>query len=101
MPLFSLLRWYSTYQLHILWLFLVNFAKFMPYLDGNPDARFSRDGVNISLVKQLVQCSWLPRVREKSGKLKFFQGQGIVRGFCKLSGKLGNIVKCQGIVREF
>ena len=43
----------------------------------------------------------LPRVREKSWKLKFFQGQGIVREFCKLSGKLGNIVKCQGIVREF
>ena len=43
----------------------------------------------------------LPRVREKSGKLKFFQGQGIVREFCKLSGKLRNIVKCQGIVREF
>ena len=43
----------------------------------------------------------LPRVREKSGKLNFFQGQGIVREFCKLSGKLGNIVKCQGIVREF
>ena len=43
----------------------------------------------------------LPRVREKSGKLKFFQGQGIVREFCKLSGKFGNTVKCQGIVREF
>ena len=27
----------------------------------------------------------LPRVREKSGKLKFFQGQGIVREFSKLS----------------
>ena len=25
----------------------------------------------------------LPRVREKSGKLKFFQGQGIVREFSK------------------
>ena len=43
----------------------------------------------------------LPRVREKSGKLKFFQGQGIVREFCKLSGKFGNTVKCQEIVREF
>ena len=43
----------------------------------------------------------LPSVREKSGKLKFFQGQGIVREFWKLSGKLENIVKCQGIVREF
>ena len=45
--------------------------------------------------------SGLPRVREKSGKLKFFQGQGIVREFCKLSGNFGNTVKCQGIVREF
>ena len=43
----------------------------------------------------------LPCVREKSGKLNFFQGQGIVREFCELSGKLKNIVKCQGIVREF
>ena len=42
----------------------------------------------------------LPRVREKSGKLNFFQGQGIVREFCKLSGKFGNTVS-QGIVREF
>ena len=45
----------------------------------------------------------LPRVREKSGKLKFFQGQGIVREFCKLSGKFGNTVKmsgnCQGILK--
>ena len=45
--------------------------------------------------------SGLPRVREKSGKLKLFQGQGIVREFCKLSGKFGNTVKCQGIFREF
>ena len=48
--------------------------------------------------------SGLPCVREKSGKLNFFQGQGIfffVREFCKLSGKFGNTVKCEGIVREF
>ena len=43
----------------------------------------------------------LPRVREKLGNLKFFQDQGIVREFCELSGKFGNTVKCQGIVREF
>ena len=49
----------------------------------------------------LAVLSGLPRVREKSGKLKFFQGQGFVREFCKLSGKFGNTVKCQGIVREF
>ena len=41
----------------------------------------------------------LPRVREKSGKLKFFQGQDVVREFCKLSGKIGNTVKCQGILK--
>ena len=29
----------------------------------------------------------LPCVREKSGNFNFFQGQGIVREFCKLSGK--------------
>ena len=43
----------------------------------------------------------LPRVREKSGKFIFFQGQGIVRESCKLSGKFGIFGKCQGIVREF
>ena len=48
-----------------------------------------------------VQGTGLPCVREKSGKLKFFQGQAIVREFCKLSGKFGNTFKCQGIVREF
>ena len=51
--------------------------------------------------KSASSISGLPRVREKSGKLNFFQGQGIVREFCKLSGKLRNIVKCQVIVREF
>ena len=33
----------------------------------------------------VMQVSGLPRVREKSGKLKIFQGQGIVREFSKLS----------------
>ena len=51
--------------------------------------------------QRLCFHSGLSRVREKSGKLKSFQGQEIVREFCKLSGKLRNIVKCQGIVREF
>ena len=36
-----------------------------------------------------------------SGKFNFFQGQGIVREFCKLSGKFGLVGKCQGIDREF
>ena len=37
--------------------------------------------------------SGLPRVRENSGKLNFFQGQGIVRDFCEPSGKFENTVK--------
>ena len=49
----------------------------------------------------LLTITGLPRVREKSGKFNFFQGQGIVKEICKLSGKLRNIVKCQGNVREF
>ena len=44
--------------------------------------------VNIFLVFKPLQnnlISGLPRVREKSGKLKFFQGQGLVREFCEPS----------------
>ena len=41
------------------------------------------------------------RVREMSGKLKIFQGQGIVREFHNLSGKIEFLLKCQGDVREF
>ena len=41
------------------------------------------------------------RVREMSGKLKFFQGQGIVREFYVVSGKNECFLKCQGYVREF
>ena len=41
------------------------------------------------------------RVREMSGKFKFFQGQGIVREFYVLSGKNECLLKCQGNVREF
>ena len=44
-----------------------------------------------------VLVAGLPRVRE----IEFFQGQGIVREFCELSGNFGNMGKCQGIVREF
>ena len=36
-----------------------------------------------------------------SGKLKFFQGQGIVREFYVVSGKNECILKCRGNVREF
>ena len=38
------------------------------------------------------------RVREMSGKLKIFQGQGIVREFHNLSGKIEFLLKCQGIL---
>ena len=41
------------------------------------------------------------RVREMSGKLKNFQGQGIVREFYVLSGENECLLKCQGNVREF
>ena len=41
------------------------------------------------------------RVREMSGKFKFFQGQGIVREFYVVSGKNEGFQKCQGNVREF
>ena len=40
-------------------------------------------------------------VREMSGKFKIFQGQGIVREFHNLSGKIEFLLKCQGDVREF
>ena len=36
-----------------------------------------------------------------SGKLKNFQGQGIVRELCDVSGKNEILQKCQGNVREF
>ena len=41
------------------------------------------------------------RVREMSGKFEIFQGQGIVREFSNLSGKIEFLLKCQGNVREF
>ena len=36
-------------------------------------------------------------VREMSGKFNFFQGQGIVREFCDVSGKNEILQKWQGI----
>ena len=41
------------------------------------------------------------RVMEMSGKLKNFQGQGIVREFYVVSVKNRFLLKCQGNVREF
>ena len=37
-------------------------------------------------------------VREMSGKFNFFQGQGIVREFCEMSGKNEILQKCQVIL---
>ena len=58
-------------------------------------------------IKKHVEYSKQPafsgfiRVREKSGKFKFFQGQGIVREFNVVSVKNRYLQKCQGNVREF
>ena len=49
----------------------------------------------------LTAKSGFIRVREMSGKFKFFQGQGIVRVFYVVSGKKECFLKCQGNVREF
>ena len=48
-----------------------------------------------------ISKSGFIRVREMSGKFKIFQGQGIVREFHSLSGKIEFLLKCQGNVREF
>ena len=40
-------------------------------------------------------------VREMSVRFNFFQGLGIVREFCDVSGKNEILHKCQGNVREF
>ena len=37
-------------------------------------------------------------VSEMSGKFKFFQGQGILREFCDMSGKDEILQKCLGIL---
>ena len=50
---------------------------------------------------RLVYTAGFIRVREMSGKFKIFQGQGIVREFHNLSGKIEFLLKCQGDVREF
>ena len=49
----------------------------------------------------MFQFTGFIRVREMSGKFKFFQGQGIVREFYVVSGKNEFFLKCQGNVREF
>ena len=49
----------------------------------------------------VITQSGFIRVREMSGKFKFFQGQGIVREFYAVSGKNEYLLKCQGNVSEF
>ena len=53
------------------------------------------------LVYLVGQTPGFIRVREMSGKFKIFQGQGIIREFHNLSGKIEFLLKCQGNVREF
>ena len=62
---------------------------------------WSESQIAAFLMQKLNCNSGLPHTMEKSGKLKFFQGQGIVREFCKVSGKLENFGKSRGIVRAF
>ena len=57
-------------------------------------------GLRLSFVDFSLNAGFI-RVREMSGKFKFFQGQGIVRVFYVVSGKNECFLKCQGNVREF
>ena len=66
-----------------------------------PELKLNKAKKIYGRLRECHNYTGLPRGREKSGKLKFFQGQGIVSEFCKLSGKFRSIVKCQGIVRGF
>ena len=66
-------------------------------------------GQNLGHPNKVVYCSLfiqttssgLIHVREMSGKFGFFQGQGIVREFCDVSGKNEILQKYQGNVREY
>ena len=51
--------------------------------------------------KTTYTCTGFIRVREMSGKFKFFQGQGIVREFYVVSVKNRYLQRCRGNVREF
>ena len=51
--------------------------------------------------QRLGRCNRVHTYREMSGKLKNFQGQGIVSEFYVVSVKNGYLLKCQGNVREF
>ena len=62
--------------------------------------KFVREFRNLRESQGKVRAGFI-RVREMSGKFKIFQGQGIVREFHNLSGKIEFLLKCQGNVREF
>ena len=64
----------------------------------NADAVWSWPSYNV--IVNILFTGFI-RVREMSGKIKIFQGQGIVREFHNLSGKIELLLKCQGNVREF
>ena len=91
------------------WNFLSNSFKIFPSgTTGLILKYFHRYVPRVTLLKNCSQIfdpsmnnSGLPCAREKSVKLNFFQGQGIVREFCEPSGKFENISKCQEIIWEF
>ena len=61
---------------------------------------FNRDDQKVRGKVLLNRIAGFIRVREMSGKFKFFQGQGIVLEFYVVSGKNECFLKCQGNVRE-
>ena len=65
---------------------------------GGDSNEYTHDTV-ISMKKKITRVyPGFIRVREMSGKFKIFQGQGIVREFHNLSGKIEFLLKCQGIL---
>ena len=70
-------------------------------LFANPQTGFPITGPFDMRFIPITGLSGFIRVREMSGKFKFFQGQGIVREFYVVSVKNGYLLKCQGNVRDF
>ena len=76
-------------------------------MNSSPDNKHFTDNRKRKLFMAYQYRTWnysltgFIRVREMSGKFKFFQGQGIVREFYVVSGKNECLLKCQGNVREF
>ena len=77
------------------------YPKYSLCLDTYKTLDLVTDQEHFKYKKNTVVCSGFIRVREMSGKFKIFQGQGIVREFHNLSGKIEFLLKCQGNVREF